>query len=117
MYAIRSYYVTQFCDLLMDYLSSGHFEVYEQLLREGSDFADGSVEKAQALFPLIQASTDSALDFNDHYGAFDKPTLREIRDFATDLSHLGETMEERFELEDRMIATLHDVHSALVNEA
>jgi len=37
--------LSEFCVLLMDYLSSGHFEVYEQLLREGSEFADGSLER------------------------------------------------------------------------
>lgn len=102
--------LTRFCDLLMDYLSSGHFEVYEQLLREGDEFSDGSVAKAQALFPKIQPSTDSALDFNDRYGAFENPTLRDIRDFADELSTLGEALEERFELEDELISILHTTH-------
>lgn len=102
--------LTTFCDQLMDYLSSGHFEVYEQLLREGDEFSDGSVEKVQALFPKIQPTTDSALDFNDRFGAFENPTLRDIRDFANQLSELGETLEERFELEDEMIAILHTTH-------
>ncbi|WP_432696942.1 sigma D regulator [Marinobacterium sp. YM272] len=107
----------QFCDLLMDYLSSGHFEVYEQLLREGSDYNDGSVEKVQDLFPRIQPTTDLALDFNDRYGAFDNPTLREIRDFAEDLSRLCETLEDRFELEDQLIEILHNAHRPAAAEA
>lgn len=109
--------LTLFCDLLMDYLSSGHFEIYEQLLREGSEFADGSVDKAQALFPRIQPSTDAALDFNDQYGEFERPTLSEIRDFANSLSQLGESLEERFELEDQMIEVLHNAHRAMVQQA
>ncbi|WP_409524542.1 sigma D regulator [Nitrincola sp. MINF-07-Sa-05] len=106
----------KFCSLLMDYLSSGHFEVYEQLLREGSDFADGSVEKAQLLLPKIQTSTDVALDFNDSFNSFDEPTLRQLREFATALSHLGEELEERFEIEDQLIEVLHNAHRTQVAE-
>jgi len=109
--------LTLFCDLLMDYLSSGHFEVYEQLLREGSDFADGSVDRVQELFPKIQPTTDTALDFNDRYGIFEQPTLRDIRDFVEDLSQLGEVLEDRFELEDQLIETLHNAHRPVAKEA
>ncbi|ANG64859.1 transcriptional regulator [Marinobacterium aestuarii] len=104
-----------FCDLLMDYLSSGHFEVYEQLLREGSEFEDGSLEKAQKLFPLIQRSTDFALDFNDNCASrLTELTLRQVREFSDQLSRLGEMLEERFDLEDRMIEILHNSHRDLV---
>ncbi len=105
----------EFCDLLMDYLSSGHFEVYEQLLREGSEFADGSLEQAQHLFPLIQPSTDQALDFNDAYGGLDTPTLQQLCQLSRDLSDLGETLEERFALEDQLIEILHTAHKDLVD--
>lgn len=108
--------VQGFCQVLMDYLSSGHFEVYEQLLREGSDFADGSLEEAQALMPKIQISTDIALDFNDDFSSIINPTVQQIRDFSERLSTLGESLEERFELEDEMIAVLHTSHRELVAE-
>lgn len=100
----------RFCQLLVDYLSSGHFEVYEQLLREGSEFSDGSLEDAQELFPKIQASTDLALDFNDSYSSFVDPTVQELREFVDALSALGVALEGRFELEDQMIALLHTAH-------
>ncbi len=106
--------VERFCELLVDYLSSGHFEVYEQLLREGSEFDDGSVEEAQLLFPRIQISTDAALDFNDQYATAEILTVKLIKEMANDLSALGEKLEERFELEDRMIEVLHTSHSDLV---
>jgi regulator of sigma D len=98
----------------MDYLSSGHFEVYEQLLREGSEFADGSLERSQTIFPKIQPSTDASLDFNDHYGKLERPTLRQLCQLSKDLSALGETLEERFELEDQLIETLHNAHKDMV---
>ncbi|MBP0049622.1 sigma D regulator [Marinobacterium sp. AK62] len=106
--------LTEFCDLLMDYLSSGHFEVYEQLLREGSEFDDGSLEQAQEIFPRIQPSTDKALDFNDNYGQLQAPTLRQLYQLSLDLSELGEVLEERFALEDQLIETLHNAHKDLV---
>lgn len=102
--------LTLFCDLLMDYLSSGHFEVYEHLLREGGDFADGSVDKVQALFPLIQPTTEAALDFHDQHNQLERPTLREIRAFSEHLSSLCETLEDRFALEDQLIEILHNAH-------
>ncbi|MAY42006.1 MULTISPECIES: sigma D regulator [unclassified Neptuniibacter] len=103
-----------FCEVLMDYLSSGHFEVYEQLLREGSDFADGSLEEGQELLPKIQVSTDIALDFNDDFSNLLDPTVQQIREFSEHLSKLGEALEERFKLEDQMIAVLHTSHREVV---
>lgn len=99
-----------FCQILVDYLSSGHFEVYEQLLKEGSEFNDGSLEEAQTLFPKIQVSTDAALDFNDTFSAFSGVTLKDMHELADQLSRLGESLEERFTLEDQMIEILHIAH-------
>lgn len=99
-----------FCDLMMDYLSSGHFEVYEQLLREGDEFNDGSVAKAQSLFPMIQSTTEFALDFNDKFSAMTEPSVQQVFDFAKQLSELGQTLESRFSLEDEMIELLHLAH-------
>ncbi|RTE64442.1 sigma D regulator [Amphritea opalescens] len=102
--------IQEFCQLMMDYISSGHFEVYEQLLKQGSEFNDGSLEKAQALFPNIQNSTDAALDFNDLYSNFEGITLQQMYELTCQLSSLGETLEERFALEDKMIEILHIAH-------
>ena len=106
----------RFCSLLIDYLSTGHFEVYEHLLREGDEFNDGSVHSAQAILELIKPSTDAALDFNDDYKAFNEPTFAEIREFSKRLSLLGESLEDRFELEDKLISLLHDAHREQVAE-
>ncbi len=102
--------IQEFSQLMMDYISSGHFEVYEQLLKEGSEFNDGSLETAQELFPRIQTSTDAALDFNDLYSTFEGQTLQEMHELTCQLSSLGESLEERFSLEDKMIEVLHTAH-------
>lgn len=100
----------KFCQLLVDYVSSGHFEVYYQLLREAEEFEDGSAELAKSLFPYINATTETALEFNDSYASNDS----DLATLSKSLSKLGETLASRFELEDRLIEVMHDAHRELV---
>lgn len=97
-----------FCQLLMDYLSAGHFEVYDQIVSQCEINGNDSKSLAEALYPKISASTDIALEFNDNYA---EPSAD--NDFATfdhDLSALGQALEERFGLEDELIQTLITKH-------
>jgi regulator of sigma D len=65
------------------------------------------------LFPKLKASTTQALWFNDKYENNEK--FNENRDALTsDMSHIAESLSERFELEDRLIADLHARHRAVV---
>jgi regulator of sigma D len=100
----------KFCQLLVDYVSSGHFEVYYQLLREAEEFEDGSAELAKSLFPYINATTETAIEFNDNYVG----SSGEMANLSKSLSKLGETLASRFELEDRLIEVMHDAHSEQV---
>ncbi len=96
----------RFCQILVDYVSAGHFEVYEQLVKEGRDFDDqDGLEKAKVHFKKIDATTEIILDFNDKYQEVDDLTTLE-----QDLSHLGESLAVRFEAEDCMIELLHMAH-------
>lgn len=104
-------HLNNFCADLIDYISLGHFEVYEQLLIEGSAFDAENVYKVQGILNHIQQSTDYSLDFNDAHHGFVNPSLGQLRDFANHLSKLGEMLEDRFELEDNMIAILHTAHA------
>lgn len=98
--------VRQLCQLLVDYVSAGHFEVYEQLMREGQAFDDKQgLQKAHELYRDIDATTDIAVDFNDKYLETD-----DLSSLDPDLSRLGEALETRFSSEDRMIALLHTAH-------
>ncbi|MDP5210137.1 MULTISPECIES: sigma D regulator [unclassified Microbulbifer] len=98
--------VRQLCQLLVDYVSAGHFEVYEQLMREGQAFDDKQgLQKAHELYRDIDTTTDIAVDFNDKYLETD-----DLSSLAPDLSRLGEALETRFSSEDRMIALLHTAH-------
>lgn len=98
-----------FCEVLMDYVSAGHFEVYEQLVREAKEFNDGGIELAKKLYPKLEATTARILDFNDRYDTV-VHTLAHQESLSDDLSSIGETMTERFELEDQLIERLHNIH-------
>lgn len=99
--------LSAFCNDLTDYLSSGHFEVYEKLLSQCSHQPEGDLQQMQEILPDIQSTTDAALDFNDNYHTFKSPTVQQIRELSFQLSNLGEVLEERFALEDQLIAVLH----------
>lgn len=97
-----------FCQILVDYVSAGHFEIYYQLLREAEEFKDGSAELAKSLFPQLNATTEAALEFNDKYSNTQQG--EQLEELPDHLSKLGETLESRFELEDRLIEVTHDAH-------
>lgn len=103
------------CEIMVDYTSAGHFEVFEQLCREAEAFSDQkAIELSQQIFPLIQQSTDVILDFNEVYAEI--PFSDNARDaLPQELSNLGEHLAERFQHEDFLIETLHTAHRELVD--
>ena len=97
-----------FCELLVDYVSAGHFEIYQQLLQEARTFDDQrGLELARKIYPRIEAITQIALTFNDHC---DNGDCRESKSLHTELVQLGQLLQERFELEDCLIEVLHNAH-------
>jgi regulator of sigma D len=98
------------CELLVDYVSAGHFEVFHQLINEAESFGDGSGALAEKLMPAIGDTTEVILAYEEKYsGDAEFPDTLE-----RDLSALGEVLESRFVLEDRLIAGLHNRHRRLV---
>ena len=98
--------VQTLCQLLVDYVSAGHFEVYGQLVEEGRELGDEQgLKKAGELFKLIDDTTENLLDFNDKYQEIDDLDAIEL-----DLSKIGEWLAVRFEAEDKMIEVLHFAH-------
>lgn len=105
--------IQSFCQIMVDYVSAGHFEVYGQLLEEGNMFDDGGPDLAKDLLLRIEATTEVALNFNDKFDTEDH--CSEFIDGLTgELSIIGELLEERFELEDQLVDILHTVHAELV---
>ncbi len=101
--------VKAFCDELMDYVSEGHFEVYDRVVTACEKNGESSQSFAQNLVPKISETTDMALDFNDKYTAAEDD--KGLYQLDKDLSSLGHAMETRFELEDKLLEVLHAKHS------
>ena len=100
------------CQILVDYVSAGHFEVYNQLITEAKELDDeAGLKSAAELFKTIDSTTGSILDFNDKYEEID-----DLDAIETDLSKLGETLATRFESEDKMIEVLHYAHQDKVEQ-
>jgi len=100
------------CQTLIDYVSAGHFEIYDELMSEAEDFGDDT-ELAKSLYPKIEVTTDIVVKFNDKY---DSPEHCDelMSSLPADLSYLGEKLEDRFELEDQLIDVLHLRHKELI---
>ena len=93
----------EFCQILVDYISAGHFALYERIV-DGTERRRDVASLAEQLYPAIARTTDAALDFNDRYDRDDhRPMLENL---PQELSQLGEQIAVRIELEDRLIAAL-----------
>jgi regulator of sigma D len=102
------------CQLLVDYVSAGHFEVFNQLVDEAERFEDGSCELALNILPAIGDTTEVILAYEEKY-AESGVTESDEEKLRRDLSALGELLESRFALEDQLIAGLHNRHRRQVN--
>jgi len=90
-----------FCQSLVDYLSSGHFSIYERFIAELE--GDTPLLTATKLYPQLQANTQQIMDDYDSCleNAIDHDNYLE---FQQALSDIGEALEVRFALEDKLIA-------------
>ncbi|MDD1619688.1 MAG: sigma D regulator [Methylococcaceae bacterium] len=91
--------LTQFSQLLVDYVSLGHFGVYERLLA-GTERRSRVLTVAKELYPEFSKTTDAAISFNDKYDNVQK--IEVFEDLEQDLSVLGESLAKRIDLEDRL---------------
>lgn len=96
----------QFCELLMDYISAGYFEVYRELVNEARHFHRENPALTHHILRQLDSSTDEALAFN---ADFENPgTCAELKaQLPQRISLLMQTLEERFALEDQLILSIH----------
>jgi len=92
--------VQEFCELLVDYVSLGHFGIYQRIV-SGTERRTQVLDVAEKLYPLIASATESAVEFNDKYEHLEGDEMRES--LSDDLSKLGENLAKRIELEDQLI--------------
>ncbi|MFZ2168275.1 MAG: Rsd/AlgQ family anti-sigma factor [Methylococcaceae bacterium] len=91
--------LTRFSQLLVDYLSLGHFGVYERLLA-GTERRQRVLTAAKEIYPEFTSITDAAISFNDKYENIEE--LNSFDELEQDLSALGERLAKRIDLEDQL---------------
>jgi len=91
--------LTQFSQLLVDYVSLGHFGIYEYLL-SGKERREKVLTAAKKIYPEFSRTTEAAISFNDKYD--DHKNKFKIESLEEDLSALGENLAKRIELEDEL---------------
>lgn len=95
----------EFCQVLVDYISLGHFEMYPRLT-EVPERRDRVQALANTLYPKFTEATDAAIEFNDKYEALSGAALRAELD--PDLRRLGAALRLRFGLEDQLIGAMSE---------
>ncbi len=95
--------LTQLSQLLIDYVSLGHFGIYEHLL-SGTERRDSVLTAAKDIYPEFSTTTESVIAFNDKYD--DNKHLLTVDSLESDLSSLGENLAKRIELEDKLCSLI-----------
>lgn len=93
----------EFSQLLVDYISLGHFGVYERLV-SGNERRNAVLSLANDVYPKLSETTAAAVAFNDKYDKVGSALETEM--LQQDLSVLGENLAMRIELEDRLCSML-----------
>lgn len=109
--AVDKIRIDAFSELLMDYISAGHFEIYPQLREEAKAFNDNeALMIADRLLERLEMSTGLVLAFDTDYGS---PTRCQhyLPRLPAWLERLAKGLTERFALEDQLIGRLHAAHS------
>ena len=95
----------EFCQILIDYMATGHFELYRRI-SEGEERRQDIIKLAHSIYPRIEKTTQTAVMFNDMYdggNSYSDDLKNKLPDY---LSKLGEELATRIELEDKLINTL-----------
>lgn len=97
--------VEEFCQELVDYMATGHFEIYRRI-EEGNERRDDITQLAEKIMPRINDTTQVAVAFNDIYDHSDNIDEDAVKKLPTYLAKLGEELATRIDLEDKFINTL-----------
>ncbi|MEG3126797.1 sigma D regulator [Pantoea cypripedii] len=106
-----------FCHNLVDYLSAGHFSVYEHIISEMQ--GDSPMIAAAQLYPSLEANTERMMQLYDGH-LQQAITDDNCTTFQQALSEVGEVLESRFTLEDKLVRLAWDnqlAHPRVANES
>lgn len=93
----------KFCQVMVDYIAFGHFEVYNRISQGGERRAQ-VLRVAEEVYPKIAEVAEISVAFNDKYDTSDHD--QPLDELDEDLSMLGAELASRIELEDRVVQAL-----------
>lgn len=93
----------EFCEALVDYTASAHFQLY-RFIDEGTERRARVKDVADKVYPPIAETTQLILDFNEKYDTDEH--CNHLEQLDSDLSRLGELLADRILYEDQIIAAL-----------
>lgn len=91
----------EFCQALVDYAANAHFQLY-RYFAEKNERRQEIYVVAETIYPRILEITNKVLDFNDKYDCGDH--CAQLNELEDDLCRIGESLADRIELEDKLIA-------------
>ena len=95
-----------FCQHLVDYISEGHFKIYEMVMDRWRSTGFSPTDEINHTYGNIVLTTDPLLNFTDKYAAVEPEDTLDT--FNSDLSLMGEILETRFAVEDQLIQLIAD---------
>jgi len=95
----------EFCHNLVEYLSAGHFNIYERIISEME--GTSPLLASTQIYTLLEANTAEIMEYYDSSleNAIDHDNCIE---FQQALSGIGEALAARFTLEDKLIVMAFD---------
>lgn len=105
--------VSNFCELLIDYMSMGHFDIYPRIVQIMETVSGKRLSIAQKIIPKIHQTTEEMLTFDDKYS--EDFSSEKLKEFKIDLGKLGQVLEKRFTLEDRLVVVLQILDDILTS--
>ncbi len=103
----------EFLNILVNYLATGHFTVYQRIL-DGTERRAIVKEVARKSYPGIGETTDVFVEFNDVYENFDGAAV-DYKHLKKDLTELGEIIARRVFLEDELFDALLNTESGKID--
>lgn len=91
-----------FYDNLVDYLSSGHFHHYDKIINQTAGAPSPKATITDKIYPALSTNTEAIMAFHYRY-ANTKIDQDICYEFQQALSDVGEALNTRFDLEDKLI--------------
>ncbi len=107
-----------FCQLLIDYVLSAHFRIFEKIAAAQASISSNHTELDHAALSNILQSSLAALDFNDNYENYNgHPNPTEAAQLSRDISQIGEILANRMEWEDKLVKDYQKLRRSIRDKA